>query len=417
MFFCLVSSSASAQNPSIVRIDNLLEDLFDDPTNLEKNFALLEEQTRQGDLLGASTTLERILILDPSSKLARVLLSEVQFNLGNLTSAKTTLISLQDDNSTPAPMKARVDDILTAIEEAESPWQVRGSLSVNRGSAENPRGASASDTVLLSDVDIENDTNDRSEAFTDTIALTQFSYSLPTQDERTVEVAAVAYSRDYMFYDAGDMLSLQVSAEYKQQTAMQFAVGTKLSHVAVEGDTYSTSSTAYAQVGALVTPRLNLTAYGETTFNNNFNTAGRSNARDYNGEKNSATIAATTQVFQMPLKMAGKYTRNDPNADIYKTTSRSLSLSTSTSLLDVVASLSASREWKHYRFADTFISTTKREDTISTGTVLLTLPFDDFPIGQTNLTAKASYTTVESSLNNFDKDAGEFHIGMTVNTY
>lgn len=85
---------SKAQNLSVAQLDPLLEAVIDDPTNIEKNFTLLEAQTRQGDLLGASASLERILILDPDSKLARVLLAEVQFNLGNLTSAKTTLTEL-----------------------------------------------------------------------------------------------------------------------------------------------------------------------------------------------------------------------------------------------------------------------------------------------------------------------------------
>ena len=67
----------------------LIDAVFENPTDLEINFKLLEEQTRVGDLRGAAATLDRILLLDPDSKLARVLLAEVQFNLGNLATAET----------------------------------------------------------------------------------------------------------------------------------------------------------------------------------------------------------------------------------------------------------------------------------------------------------------------------------------
>ena len=177
----------------------------------------MAEQTRQGDLLGASATLERILILDPDSKLARVLLSEVQFNLGNLTMAKLILTSLQSDNSTPPEMLQRVDDILLSIDSVQSVWNASGAISVNRGSAKNPRGASSSDTILLSDIEINNETLDRSEAFIDSIISGKVSYTLPTQALRALEVSAVAYHRDYMFYDAGDLTSLQASLEYQQK--------------------------------------------------------------------------------------------------------------------------------------------------------------------------------------------------------
>ena len=118
----------------------LIDAVFENPTDLEINFKLLEEQTRVGDLRGAAATLDRILLLDPGSKLARVLLAEVQFNLGNLATAETALISLRDDETTPPDMLERVEKNLNAIRDAQSPWRYSASFSVARGSAENPRG-------------------------------------------------------------------------------------------------------------------------------------------------------------------------------------------------------------------------------------------------------------------------------------
>ena len=145
----------------------LIDAVFENPTDLEVNFKLLEEQTRVGDLRGAAATLDRILLLDPDSKLARVLLAEVQFNLGNLATAETVLISLRDDETTPPDMLERVEKNLNAIRDAQSPWRYSASFSVARGSAENPRGASASDTILLTDIEVTNDTLDESEAYGD----------------------------------------------------------------------------------------------------------------------------------------------------------------------------------------------------------------------------------------------------------
>ena len=138
----LTPNENNAQDPSgqPSRLSMLVDAIFEDPTNLEKNFKLLEEQTRVGDLRGAAATLDRILLLDPDSKLARVLLAEVQFNLGNLATAETVLISLRDDHTTPPDMLKRVEENLKAIKAAQSPWRYSASFSVARGSAENPRG-------------------------------------------------------------------------------------------------------------------------------------------------------------------------------------------------------------------------------------------------------------------------------------
>lgn len=414
LVFICNSSVSIAQNPKIVPIDSLLEALFDDPTNLEKNYELLAEQTRQGDLLGASATLERILILDPDSKLARVLLSEVQFNLGNLTMAKLILTSLQSDNSTPPEMLQRVDDILVSIDAVQSVWDVSGVVTVNRGSAKNPRGASSSDTILLTDIEVTNETLDRSEAFIDSIVSGKVNYTLPTQALRALEATAVVYHRDYMFYDAGDLTSLQASIEYQQKFEPQLIAGAKVSGLTLAGESYSTSSSAYGQINSNIFNNFSLTAFAETTYNNNFNTEARSAGRDYNGEKNTATLSGLTQILSYQVQLSGSYSRSDPKADIYKNTSRSVSLSTSIPIEASVLNLRAEREWLHYRTADILVSTKKREDVSSSTSAILTTPFSNSPVENTNITAKASYTSVESSIANFDKDSAEFHLGISV---
>ncbi|MCE2516499.1 MAG: tetratricopeptide repeat protein [Alphaproteobacteria bacterium] len=402
---------------SAARLDSLLEAVIDDPTNLEKNFTLLEEQTRTGDLLGASASLERILILDPDSKLARVLLSEVQFNLGNLTSAKFTLTELQNDNSTPAEMLVRVNTILDAITRAESQWRYSAAFSFNRGSAKNPRGASSSQTILLSDIEITNDASDDSEAFYDTMVMGKVSYALPSQSPRALEATAVAYHRDYLFYDPGDLTSLQLSMEYHQRFEPPIIVGTKISNVVVNEETYSTSTSGYGQISTSVVPKMNLTAFAETSHSNNFDTLARGSARDYNGFTNTVTVSASSEIFDQPVQLSGSYSRADPEAEVYQNTSRSMSFSTSTTFTRAIIGLSAIREWVHYRIADSLVSATKREDVSSTGALNLTVPLRQGESTSASLTAKASYSSVESSLSNYDKDSAEFHIGVTVNTY
>lgn len=166
---------------------------------------MLEEQTRVGDLRGAAATLDRILLIDPDSKLARVLLAEVQVNLGNFAAAETVLLSLKEDENTPPDMLERVEKNLQAIEAAQSPWRTSASFSVARGSAENPRGASASDTILLTDIEVTNDTDDRAEAYGEATLVGQVQYQLESQTPQALKATAVMYHRDYLYYDAGDL--------------------------------------------------------------------------------------------------------------------------------------------------------------------------------------------------------------------
>ena len=217
-----------------------------------------------------------------------------------------------------------------------------------------------------------------------------------------------------MFYDAGDLTSLQASLEYQQKFQPQLTAGMKVAGVTLAGESYSTSSSAYGQLSGNLLQNLSLTAFAETTYNNNFNTKSRSAGRDYNGEKNTVTISGVTQVMSYQMQLSGSYSRNDAKADIYKNTSRSLSLSTSIPIKSAAVNLLAERGWLHYRFVDSLVSEKKREDVSNTASATLSAPLSDSPFENTNVTAKASYTSVESSIVNFDKESAEFHIGITV---
>jgi len=60
-------ASALAPPPSVpdVAPRDLIDLVFDDPTSLELNFALFQQQMATGDLDGAASALERVLLVDP----------------------------------------------------------------------------------------------------------------------------------------------------------------------------------------------------------------------------------------------------------------------------------------------------------------------------------------------------------------
>ena len=67
-------AAATAPVPSVPapgQGSELTDLVFADPTNLQLNFALFQEQLATGDLDGAVVTLERVLIVDPGSSLPR----------------------------------------------------------------------------------------------------------------------------------------------------------------------------------------------------------------------------------------------------------------------------------------------------------------------------------------------------------
>ena len=67
------------------------QDVLRDPDNIALNIAYAKTQIRKGDLLGASATLERVLILAPGNLAARIMYGVVLFRQGNNTAAERQL--------------------------------------------------------------------------------------------------------------------------------------------------------------------------------------------------------------------------------------------------------------------------------------------------------------------------------------
>lgn len=280
-----------------------------------------------------------------------------------------------------------------------------------RGSAENPRGASASDTILLTDIEVTNDTLDKAEAYGEATLVGQVQYQLESQNPQVLKATAVMYHRDYLYYDAGDLSSLQTMVEYQRLVEPTLTFGAKFNLVAISEETYSATQGGYAEIGHTFWGRLKLNLYAETSEAYNFETSARSGARDYNGITNRVNLSATTPIFGQPVKLTGGYKRSDPEAEIYQYTSRNLQVSTSWQLRHFTASLSGGREWVHYRVADPLISSVKREDVVNSSSVSVNVPLTS---PQTSLTAKASYSSAVSSLDNYDKDSADFQMALNV---
>ena len=105
--------------------DSLIDLVFEDPTNLQLNFALFQQQLGNADLDGAMVTLERVLLIDPGSKLAKVLLADVNMKKGNLPLARKILSDLLGEEDTPLDMATRAERLLADIETQLDPVRVQ----------------------------------------------------------------------------------------------------------------------------------------------------------------------------------------------------------------------------------------------------------------------------------------------------
>lgn len=90
------------------------QQIFKDPDNIDLNFRYAKQQIVEGDLKGASATLERILMVDPALPRVRLLFAVVHLRLDNLYEAEkelTTILKLP----MPSSLRGEIDEYMRII--------------------------------------------------------------------------------------------------------------------------------------------------------------------------------------------------------------------------------------------------------------------------------------------------------------
>ena len=124
---------SNASGAEVDQLAFLVDRLFDNPTNLDLNFQVMQLQMAEGNLEAAEATLERVLIIDPSSRLARILIAEIQISLGKYASARSVLANLTDNPATPAETRKKAEILVEKIDEATRTTRYSGGVSIYAG--------------------------------------------------------------------------------------------------------------------------------------------------------------------------------------------------------------------------------------------------------------------------------------------
>jgi hypothetical protein len=120
------------------------------PDDVALNFRFAKTQVRQGDLKGASTTLERILLMEPELPRIRLFYAVVLYRLGNLHEAErefhaVAALPLAD------PLRREVEGYLSRIAREQRLHRYTGSLSVGAQHDTNRNASPSSRAVLFQD--------------------------------------------------------------------------------------------------------------------------------------------------------------------------------------------------------------------------------------------------------------------------
>lgn len=126
------------------------QDILEDPDNIMLNFRYAQAQVNRGDLVGASATLERILMVNPDLVPVRLFMATVLFQLDNLEEAKREFETLQEAEL-KREQAMQVDMFLSRIKRRQSPLKLTASASIGFGFDTNRNAAPSSKTRLIAD--------------------------------------------------------------------------------------------------------------------------------------------------------------------------------------------------------------------------------------------------------------------------
>lgn len=130
----------SAKNVAPADGEVAYEQVLKDPDNVDLNVRYALGQIRRGELKGAASTLERVLLVNPNIPRARLLYAVVLFRLDNLAEARRELTTLKG-TSLPAAMQTEVAQYLKEIDKRSKKTQLSGRLGVGWAYDDNRNAA------------------------------------------------------------------------------------------------------------------------------------------------------------------------------------------------------------------------------------------------------------------------------------
>ncbi|HTL47714.1 MAG TPA: tetratricopeptide repeat protein [Verrucomicrobiae bacterium] len=130
------------------------EDILKSPDDLKLNFEYAQSQVKEGNLLGAATTLERILLINPKLQKVRLFYAVVLYRLDNWTEARRELETLQKQKL-PPDMREEVDTYLKRIKRRLRRTKVSVRQSVGFEADSNRNASPSSKRRLVTNVPVD----------------------------------------------------------------------------------------------------------------------------------------------------------------------------------------------------------------------------------------------------------------------
>lgn len=353
--------------PAEITFDEILAD----PTNATRNLRYARKLVREGNLVLASTALERILLLDPQQDRVRLFYAIVLYRIANYSEAEQELESLKESGNLPDNLQRQADRYLEASRRQQRAFKGVFTLGAGAHYDTNRNSYPQGDEFRVLDTLIdgtEGEEDDIGRLLTGTAEMT---YDPGFQRLREFYVTATGLVDDQVEEDELDLAAgvLEVGASY-DATVVEVVPHLRHEHLRLDGELFARISEAglrlQRRVGQI--PGLDVHVEGRAAYEEFSNTETLRFNNEQNGQLYEVEAGAGYTINDS-MRVAANYTYGDKDADEPYHSYESHKVRASYTWVfpnRMFALASASVEFIDFDDVDPFISPTiTREDTDS----------------------------------------------------
>lgn len=224
----------------------IFEQVLGDPGNLELNFLLFKKQLAENNVKGATATLERVLLTDPNSKLARIMYAQLKLRMGNRTEGLRNLDQISQDTTATSDMRKNAAALREGLKRAEQMNTRRiprkkfvSRLKLGGGIAENALGTSDENQITFFDNDFLNTVPDIDESFSTAQLDVTYTPSFNLDDDEFFQFYASNQIKDFKNLNRYDLTLTTLGKSYSKGSERTLGLSVSLTDINLNWHNYA----------------------------------------------------------------------------------------------------------------------------------------------------------------------------------
>jgi len=208
------SSAPAAKSDLDSRYDAAFQEMIRQPANLDVLFRFASVASQTGDLEGAISALERMLLINANLPRVRLELGVLYYRLASYEVARTYLEGALKSPNLPADVRSRAEEFMAEIEKQQKPSHFSGEVFVGWRYQSNANLGPATSSVRLfgQAANLNQQAVGAADWGVVSTAQVRHSYDLGTQDKATIETVFTAYANRQFQLSAANVSLLDLTS-------------------------------------------------------------------------------------------------------------------------------------------------------------------------------------------------------------